>query len=117
MNLGIAHYSQERGQATIGALMWLGVAGLCIVGVLRVGAATQDSAMARTAADAAALAGAADGSAAAIEAARRNEAEIIELRRDGWFVTVVVRVGNATAEARAERVVRRGGLEVSPPCL
>lgn len=95
----------ERAQATIFSLAWIAIAGLCLIGVMHVGNASRDAAMARTAADAAALAGAAAGSDAALEAAQRNEAEVVELRRDGMFVTVVAKVGRSTAEARAERVL------------
>jgi len=102
-------YRSERAQASVFSLAWIAIAGLCMIGVIHVGTATRDAAMARTAADAAALAGAAAGSDAALDAAQRNEAEIIELHRDGMFVVVVAQVGRATAEARAERV-----LEVVP---
>lgn len=79
------------------------LAALSIVLVGRVGSRLSEQARARTAADAVALAGAADGRAGAELVARENGAAII-----GWFpsgdgVQVAVRVGRATAIARAVR--------------
>jgi hypothetical protein len=58
-------------------------------------------ARASTAADAAALAGAAEGEAAARQLAAANGAELVEFRREGEEVVVRVRVGAVEAEARA----------------
>ncbi len=58
-------------------------------------------ARASTAADAAALAGAAEGEAAARRLAAANGAELVEFRREGDEVVVRVRVGAVEAEARA----------------
>lgn len=60
-----------------------------------------DRAQARTAADAAALAGAVDGETAARELAARNGARLEEYALEDGEVTVVVRVGRARARARA----------------
>ena len=65
--------------------------------------ATGEQARARTAADAAALAGAAEGEEAARELALRNGARLISWRADGRDVWVVVMVGNARAAAKARR--------------
>ena len=62
-------------------------------------------AQARSAADAAALAGVAEGRAAADEVARSNGAVLESFVADGTDVEVRVRVGSTHATARA----RRGG--------
>jgi hypothetical protein len=61
------------------------------------------SAQARTAADAAALAGAADGEAAARAVAEANGAELVSWRASGHDVWVGVVVGDAKAVAKARR--------------
>jgi hypothetical protein len=60
-----------------------------------------DAARARTAADAAALAGVTDGPAGAADAARSNGGSLVWFRRAGADVVVRVEVGTAAAEARA----------------
>ena len=62
------------------------------------GRALEDRARARTAADAAALAGAAEGEAAARRLAAANGGRLVEFRREGDEVVVRVRVGVAAAE-------------------
>jgi hypothetical protein len=66
---------------------------------------------ARTAADAAALAGAAEGRAAAEEVARANGAVLESFATDGPDVEVRVRVGSTHATARARR---EGGCRSAP---
>lgn len=56
---------------------------------------------ARTAADAAALAGVSGGRDAAVDLARANGAELLTWERDGRSVTVTVDVAGRTARARA----------------
>jgi D-alanyl-D-alanine carboxypeptidase/Putative Flp pilus-assembly TadE/G-like len=83
--------------------------GLCCVALLAlapVARALDDRARARTAADAAALAGAADGERTAREVAGANGAHLLEIERDGDEVVVQVRVGEVEAYARA-RATRR----------
>jgi outer membrane lipoprotein SlyB len=64
----------------------------------------QDRARAQTAADAAALAGAVDGRAAAALLASANAAELVDFESDGSMVVVEVRTDRGTrARARAER--------------
>jgi D-alanyl-D-alanine carboxypeptidase/Putative Flp pilus-assembly TadE/G-like len=78
--------------------------GLCCVALLAlapVARALDDRARARTAADAAALAGAADGERTAREVASANGADLLEIDRDGDEVVVQVRVGEVEAYARA----------------
>ncbi len=64
------------------------------------------SARARTAADAAALAGAVGGETEARALAEANGGELVEFEQLGQTVVVVVAVGSATHRARAEAVVR-----------
>ena len=94
----------ERGQIVPLALILVAVLGLVLaVALADVGGAVIDRQRARTAADAAALAGVSGGRDAAAELAARNGATLV-----GWAtgpapeeVSVVVRVGGATAVARA----------------
>jgi hypothetical protein len=73
--------------------------------VARLGVAADDAARARTAADAAALAGAIDGRRTAAEIAAANGGELLEFVRQGSVVEVVVGVNAARARARAETTV------------
>jgi D-alanyl-D-alanine carboxypeptidase/Putative Flp pilus-assembly TadE/G-like len=82
---------------------------LCCVALLAlvpVASALDDRARARTAADAAALAGAADGERTARQVAGANGADLLEIERSGDEVVVQVRVGEVEAYARA-RAIRR----------
>jgi hypothetical protein len=65
--------------------------------------AAGERARARTAADAAALAGAAEGEPAAREVAAANGAELVAWRAEGTDVWVEVTLGDAHARARARR--------------
>jgi outer membrane lipoprotein SlyB len=69
----------------------------------RAGGVAVDGARARTAADAAALAGAAEGRAAAARLAAANGAELLAYEPHGRDVVVTVRVGRVTEQARARR--------------
>lgn len=60
-----------------------------------------DAGRARTAADAAALAGVRKGRSGSAQLAMANDAELLAWSRAGDDVTVTVRVGDATATARA----------------
>lgn|GEM_PF-5111201 len=91
-----------------GILLWLSalaVTAVLAVGVGRVGQAAIDDARAETAADAAALAGAAAGHRAAVEIAAENNAELVSITTSNSITTVVVRVDNATAQAHAKRIL------------
>jgi outer membrane lipoprotein SlyB len=85
------------------------VALLCVLAaavslvVVHVGLVADERARAGTAADAAALAGAAAGRGEADALARENGALLERFERDGAETVVVVRIGRATAEARARR--------------
>jgi hypothetical protein len=79
---------------------------LCLVLALlvaRLGGAVDRRSRARTAADAAALACAADGDATAGDLARRNGAVLTSVSIDGASCTVSVQVGDERASARADR--------------
>jgi hypothetical protein len=77
-----------------------------IVALVPAGRALAERAQARTVADAAALAGAAEGEQAADAVAGANGGELLAFERDGDEVVVRVRVGDVDAYARA-RATRR----------
>jgi outer membrane lipoprotein SlyB len=72
-----------------------------LIGVAWLSTSVIDAASARTAADAAALAGAVDGRSAASRLATENGAELVAFQHIGDDVVVTVRVGRATVSARA----------------
>jgi uncharacterized membrane protein len=79
------------------------VAGGAMLLLVHLGVLAVHRAHARTAADAAALAGAAEGRAAAEEVARSNGAVLESFAAAGSDVEVRVRVGSTHATARARR--------------
>ena len=99
----------ERGQAVPLLLGVLVVGLVLLIGVSRVGVAAVSAAKARTAADAAALAGAQWGREAAAEVAADNGGRLVAFAQEGVDVVVEVTVGDAIATARAtlELVPRR----------
>lgn len=78
-----------------------GVTGAMVVAFADFSSELVDATRARSAADAAALAGVTDGPDAAAELAVRNGGQVVSWTRDGDTVTVVVRVGDAAATASA----------------
>jgi hypothetical protein len=78
---------------------------LGVVALGRLAVGTVEAARARTAADAAALAGAMDGHAAAAASAASNDGELLSFVTVGDDVVVRVRVGAASALARATMVL------------
>lgn len=92
---------RERGQALLAAVLLLAIvaggASLLVALGLRADAVAQ----ARTAADAAALAGAVDGRDAAEQVAHANGARLVRFERDGAEAQVTVERRGATATARA----------------
>lgn len=72
-----------------------------VVMAARLGSVVDDAARARTAADAAALAGAVDGEARARQLAAANGGELVSFVATSTGVDVVVRVGAARARAEA----------------
>jgi hypothetical protein len=85
------------------------LAGVTVVLLGRMGGAATARAGARNAADAAALAGAAEGRAAAIALASANGAELLSYEEIGLDTRVRVRLGMAEATGRARRTGDRGG--------
>jgi D-alanyl-D-alanine carboxypeptidase/Putative Flp pilus-assembly TadE/G-like len=79
---------------------------LALLALVPVAGALDDRARARTAADAAALAGAVDGERAARQVAGANGADLLDVEGRGDEVVVRVRVGEVEAYARA-RATRR----------
>jgi hypothetical protein len=92
---------EAHGQAVVAVAIALVVlvVGLLVVG--RVGRTVVDRARARTAADAAALAGVGHGVAAARQLADRNGARLVAFDDAGDEVEVTVQVGSVRASARA----------------
>lgn len=91
------------GQATpLVALLFAVVAGAILL-LTQLGVVATHRAQARTAADAVALAGAADGEPAARSVAFANRAELESYSQQGEDVEVTVRVDEARATARAQR--------------
>jgi Flp pilus assembly protein TadG len=77
------------------------VAALVAMGVAREGTVMAQRERAQTAADAAALAGVTGGRSASADLAVANGATLVSFERDGSTVTVIVRVGDVRARARA----------------
>jgi hypothetical protein len=105
-----AHGGDDRGQAVPLAAAMLAVVAVALVGLVPVGVAVLERAAARTAADAAALAGAVEGEQAARDLAEANGGELVAYQRTGDEVLVRVRVGQGAADARARATTR-----VAPP--
>jgi LAS superfamily LD-carboxypeptidase LdcB len=78
--------------------------GVALLALVPMAGALVDRARARTAADAAALAGAAEGDQAARQVATANGAKLLEIERSGDEVVVQVRVGEVEAYAKARGV-------------
>ena len=93
----------EAASITVVAAAVITVLAVVSLFVLRVAIATSERARAQNAADSAALAGAAQGQAAAEDLARRNGAVIESYAEAGNDVTVVVSFGSATANATARQ--------------
>lgn len=106
---GVGHEDPGRsspGRSEVGSALPLLVftvlaCGLLAMALGRIGSAAADRARAVTAADAAALAGVAGGETEARRLARANGGELIRFEERGDDRRVTVRVGRATAVARA----------------
>jgi hypothetical protein len=96
-------------------LLVFAVGGLCL-GLGRMGGVANAKAKAQAAADAAALAAAAEGPDAASDYADANGAEVERVETDGDDVTVLVRVGDVEAVARATGE-RPGGVGGGAPTV
>ena len=93
----------ERGSTLPFMVLAIGLAGVIVVLLGRVGGAATSRAGARNAADAAALAGAAAGRSAADALAKANGAALVSYKETGNDTEVRVRVGLAEATGRARR--------------
>src|SRR5687768_9752706 len=93
----------DRGQAVPIVLGLMAVAVVAALALLPLVEAAQQRTAARNAADAAALAGAAEGEDAARAVAVANGAELVRWRVHGLDVWVEVTVGDARAAAKAHR--------------
>jgi putative Flp pilus-assembly TadE/G-like protein len=107
---------RERGAVTPLMIAAVFLMGVFVMVLGRLGVATVSQAQARTAADAAALAGAAEGREAAVAIAEANGAKLEQFEAMGADTRVTVRVGEARATARARRggsdtTMERGGVD------
>ena len=93
----------ERGQAAPLVLAVVALAVVVVLALVPLARGADERARARTAADAAALAGAAEGAVAAREVAEANGAELVEWHAAGTDVWVTVTLGEARAVAKARR--------------
>ncbi len=101
-----AHGSGDEGQVVPLAAALVGLTVTALLALVPLSTALGERARARTAADAAALAGAAEGEEAARALAEANGGELRRFTRAGDEVVVRVAVGEAEASARARaRVV------------
>lgn len=94
----------DQAQATPLMAAALGLVVLMLLALGPMGRALTDRAQARTAADAAALAGAAQGEGVARDLARANGAELVAYSSGNGEVVVEVQVGDVAARSRARRV-------------
>lgn len=107
----------EVGSATVIVVAALAVGVAVVLAIGHGGVVAVDAARARSAADAAALAGAADGRPAAGHLAAANGGRLTAYAEVAGDVVVVVRVGSASARARARQEGRwcdHGGRPGSP---
>jgi hypothetical protein len=93
--------SRDDGQAVPLTAALVAVAAVLVLGLGTLAGDVVDAGRARSAADAAALAGVQRGRAGSHALAASNGATVLSWHRDGDVVTVTVRVGRATATARA----------------
>ena len=104
----------DGGQLLPLVALTIAVCGIAALGIGRLGLAAAEHAAAQTAADAAALAAAHDGDAAARTYARANGGELVRVERLGnGDVRVDVTHGGASASARARLRGNAGGADQS----
>ena len=97
----MSDHGRDRGQALPWMMMVVAAAMTLVVVAVCLAIVVDDAARARTAADAAALAGAAAGEPAARDLAERNGDELLSFERTWCDVRVEVRVGDVEARAEA----------------
>lgn len=100
---GVERARGERGQSSMLVIGVVALAVVVLLALVPLARGAQQRAQARTAADAAALAGAADGEEAAREVAEANGAELESWYAAGTDVWVAVVLGDARAVAKARR--------------
>lgn len=105
----------QRGQVVPLIATLVVVAGLAVLALGQLGGAATERALARRAADAAALAGAAEGRPAAERVASQNGARVTRYRETAQEAEVVVAYGRAYAVANARREGGRGALRPGGP--
>lgn len=93
----------DQGQATVLLLAVVALMVVCMVATARFGARVVDREQAQVAADASALAGLTGGRSGAAHLAGANDGVLVSFTMVGDDVQVVVRVGDASATARATR--------------
>jgi hypothetical protein len=101
--VGAGRVGRDDGQAMPLVLALLALAVVVLLALVPLARGATERAQARTAADAAALAGAAEGEDTAREVASANGAELVRWRSAGVDVWVEVTVGDARAVAKARR--------------
>lgn len=94
-------WNDDRGQAMPWMMLVVLLAMTLVAFAARLAPVVDDAAQARTAADAAALAGAASGEGAARELAAANGGRLVSFARTWRGVVVVVAVGEVQARAEA----------------
>jgi len=94
--------ADDEGQAFALLVVVMVLVSSVAIGLVHLGAGVADRARARTAADAAALAGARDGEDMAAQVARDNHGELRSYVSRDHRVEVTVRVGGAEATSRAQ---------------
>jgi hypothetical protein len=105
----------ERGQVVPLMAGFVVFAGLAIIALAHLGGGAVDRAEAKRAADIAALAGAAEGPAAADNYARRNGATVHDYKQSGPDAAVEVYYGDARAVSKAHRDGGKGSLGPNDP--
>lgn len=93
----------DQGQATVLLLAVVALMVVCMVATARFGARVVEREQAQVAADASALAGLTGGRSGAAQLAGANDGVLVSFTMLGDDVQVVVRVGDASATARATR--------------
>ena len=93
----------ERGQFVPLLTAFVVFAGLTIIAIAYVGGGAVDRAVAKQSADAAALAGAAEGEDGARRLAKKNHASLTDYEESDDDATVEVHYGDARAVSRAQR--------------
>jgi hypothetical protein len=106
--MDVGRVGDERGQVVPLVAILIVLVGVLCLALGHLGGSAAEVTRAHTAADAAALAGAADGEAAARSLAQANGARLVSYKVDGTEVEVVVAIRTSTARARARYEIGGG---------